>query len=127
MGGAADRAKETDWGNSGQAIWPWQCLYFLPEPHGQGSLRPTLPHDDGFLGSRFAEGGVASGICGTSSSPVTGSTWCACIGGASGCGGWLMISTRINCDATVSRNLFKSVSKSWKASDLYSFSGSRWP
>src|ERR1019366_1571355 len=21
---------------------PWQCLYFLPEPHGQGSLRPTL-------------------------------------------------------------------------------------
>src|SRR5215469_13245464 len=21
---------------------PWQCLYFLPEPQGQGSLRPTL-------------------------------------------------------------------------------------
>src|SRR5699024_578056 len=21
---------------------PWHCLYFLPEPHGQGSLRPTL-------------------------------------------------------------------------------------
>src|SRR6185312_55558 len=21
---------------------PWQFLYFLPEPHGQGSLRPTL-------------------------------------------------------------------------------------
>jgi hypothetical protein len=21
---------------------PWQCLYFLPEPHGQGWLRPTL-------------------------------------------------------------------------------------
>src|SRR6185312_360482 len=21
---------------------PWQCLYFLPDPHGHGSLRPTL-------------------------------------------------------------------------------------
>ena len=21
---------------------PWQCLNFLPDPHGQGSLRPTL-------------------------------------------------------------------------------------
>ena len=25
-----------------QAILPWQCLYFLPEPQGHGSLRPTL-------------------------------------------------------------------------------------
>src|ERR1019366_5429176 len=25
------------------ATAPWQCLYFLPEPHGQGWLRPTLP------------------------------------------------------------------------------------
>src|SRR6185437_4816774 len=24
-----------------QASCPWQCLYFLPEPQGQGSLRPT--------------------------------------------------------------------------------------
>lgn len=22
---------------------PWHCLYFLPDPQGQGSLRPTLP------------------------------------------------------------------------------------
>jgi hypothetical protein len=22
--------------------WPWHFLYFLPEPQGQGSLRPTL-------------------------------------------------------------------------------------
>ena len=21
---------------------PWHCLYFLPEPHGQGSLRPIF-------------------------------------------------------------------------------------
>ena len=26
----------------GQASWPWQCLYFLPLPQGQGSLRPIL-------------------------------------------------------------------------------------
>src|ERR1700753_3772980 len=25
-----------------QASAPWHFLYFLPEPHGQGSLRPTL-------------------------------------------------------------------------------------
>ena len=29
-------------GRVGQAICPWQCLYFLPLPQGQGSLRPTL-------------------------------------------------------------------------------------
>ncbi len=23
-------------------IFPWQCLYFLPEPHGHGALRGTL-------------------------------------------------------------------------------------
>jgi hypothetical protein len=23
------------------AALPWHCLYFLPEPHGQGSLRRT--------------------------------------------------------------------------------------
>jgi len=25
-----------------QAVAPWHFLYFLPEPHGQGSLRPTF-------------------------------------------------------------------------------------
>ena len=25
-----------------QTSWPWHCLYFLPEPHGHGSLRPTF-------------------------------------------------------------------------------------
>ncbi|SCB54694.1 hypothetical protein GA0061098_102947 [Bradyrhizobium shewense] len=37
-----------------QAYRPWQCLYFLPEPQGQSSLRPTLPQLAGFLGSRNA-------------------------------------------------------------------------
>ena len=31
---------------------PWQCLYFLPEPHGQTSLRPTLPQVVGSFGLR---------------------------------------------------------------------------
>ena len=38
----------------GYAYVPWQCLYFLPEPQGQASLRPTLPHVAGSLGSRTA-------------------------------------------------------------------------
>ena len=25
-----------------QLSLPWHCLYFFPDPHGQGSLRPTL-------------------------------------------------------------------------------------
>ena len=25
-----------------QAMRPWHCLYFLPDPQGQGSLRPTF-------------------------------------------------------------------------------------
>jgi hypothetical protein len=28
---------------SGYTKRPWQCLYFWPEPHGHGSLRPALP------------------------------------------------------------------------------------
>jgi hypothetical protein len=26
-----------------QPIRPWHCLNFLPDPHGQGALRGTLP------------------------------------------------------------------------------------
>ena len=33
---------------------PWQCLYFLPDPHGQTSLRPTLPQLVGSRGLRSA-------------------------------------------------------------------------
>ena len=29
---------------------PWQCLYFLPEPQGQGSLRPLAPQVAGSAG-----------------------------------------------------------------------------
>src|SRR5260370_7289611 len=37
-----------------QPYLPWQCLYFLPLPQGQSSLRPTLPQLAGFFGSRSA-------------------------------------------------------------------------
>src|SRR6185437_5663468 len=80
------------------AYRPWQCLYFLPEPHGQSSLRPTLPQVAGFLGSRLAPA-VAVGTSeafAKVSSPVLGSNLCASIAGNSGCcssGG--TISTRI--------------------------------
>src|ERR1700730_9225009 len=86
--------------DAAHAYLPWQCLYFLPEPQGQSSLRPTLPQVAGFLGSRLAV------TCGTnealanaiSSSPVLGSNLCASIAGSTGaCSSGGMISTRINC------------------------------
>src|SRR5260370_13930898 len=87
-----DRARPS---GEAHANRPWQCLYFLPEPHGQGSLRPTLPQDFGSPGlrcpRRAAEqpppappaGASASAI---SSSPVVGSTLCASMNGSVGLG-----------------------------------------
>jgi hypothetical protein len=38
-----------------QAATPWHFLYFLPEPQGQGSLRPTFAAErTGFGGSTGA-------------------------------------------------------------------------
>ncbi len=37
--------------SAAQARRPWQCLYFLPEPQGQGALRGTLPQVAGSFGS----------------------------------------------------------------------------
>jgi lauroyl/myristoyl acyltransferase len=37
-------------------------LYFLPEPQGQASLRPTLPQVAGFFGSRFSGATTAFGV-----------------------------------------------------------------
>src|SRR5256885_12606666 len=110
---------------------PWQCLYFLPEPQGQSSLRPTLPQVAGFCGSRSAAAvsGTSEALANAiSSSPVFGSNLCASIGGSTGCcssGG--TISTRINCAVTASRRCAVIASYRPKASDLYSCNGSRWP
>src|SRR5258707_3725232 len=119
---------------------PWQCLNFLPEPHGQASLRPTLPQVVGSLGSRAtaeltaapalrARVATASDIA-SSSSPVAGLRWCASMNGRFCCGsggGCCMISTRMSCAVTASRRCESNASNSWNASDLYSFKGSRCP
>src|SRR5450759_4433075 len=109
---------------------PWQCLYFLPEPQGQSSLRPILPQLAGFFGSRLAvAAGTSEALANdNSSSPVFGSNLCASIGGNAGCwssGG--TISTRISCAVTASRRCAIIASNRLNASDLYSCSGSRWP
>src|SRR5450631_1655818 len=107
---------------------PWQCLYFLPEPQGQSSLRPTLPQLAGFFGSRLA---VAAGTSeapanAISSSPVFGSSLCASITGSTGCGSsGGTISTRISCAVTASRRCAVIASYRANASDLYSCKGSR--
>src|SRR3978361_1736661 len=100
---------------------PWQCLYFLPEPQGQSSLRPTLPHVAGFLGSRSTAGpGTSEALANaSSSSPVLGSNLWASIAGNSGCwssGG--TISTRINCAETASRRCATIASNRLQASDF---------
>src|SRR5712671_2802508 len=112
--------------DDGYAYRPWQCLYFLPEPHGQSSLRPILPQLEGFFGSRLAALALGAGASDTlanaiASSPVFGSNLCASITGSTGCcssGG--TISTRINCAVTASRKCAIMVSNRLKASDLYS-------
>gem|GEM_PF-4639759 len=51
-GSAASRQPRNDErGVGGYAAEPWQCLYFLPEPQGQGALRGVDPHVSGFCGS----------------------------------------------------------------------------
>ena len=54
-------------GNLCQAIRPWQCLNFLPEPQGQAALRGVLPQVAGSRGSRVSAAartrdGAAAGI-----------------------------------------------------------------
>src|SRR3954469_2341776 len=44
------RRERGDWPPRNQPNRPWQCLYFLPEPHGHMSLRPTLPQVVGSFG-----------------------------------------------------------------------------
>ena len=80
---------------------PWQCLYFLPDPQGQGSLRPTRPQLEGSFGSRSARRCASRAALRrkrrapdcraervlraspSSFSPVAGSRCCANIGGSS--------------------------------------------
>src|SRR5258708_16347990 len=83
-----------------QPYLPWQCLYFLPLPQGQSSLRPTLPQLPGFFGSRSAAAasGTSEALANAiSSSPVLGSNLCASIAGSGCCSSGGTIPTRLNC------------------------------
>src|SRR3979411_941070 len=120
-------------GDDGYAYRPWQCLYFLPEPQGQSSLRPTLPQLAGFFGSRLAALALGAGASDTlanaiSSSPVLGSNLCASITGSAGyssSGG--SFSPPISAAFTASRKCAIIASNRLNASDLSSCRGSRWP
>ena len=82
----------------GKAICPWQCLYFRPEPHGQGALRLTgasanspsvaLAPASGcgmFSGGRFDRiAPVAASMSAVSSSPENGSMCCVMKSGSTG-------------------------------------------
>ena len=61
-------------GAAAYATRPWQCLNFLPEPQGQGLLRPTLPHGEGGRGMAAASCRAApdGGGNGDWSSPLPG-------------------------------------------------------
>src|ERR1051325_2327123 len=107
------------------AAVPWHFLYFFPEPHGQGSLRPT------FASFRFT-------VCGCEESPPEKYIGC-CVG----LGGGRARCTRCTSSSSPSRCITTSVfqryftTRSWmrsiisvKSSNdsfLYSTSGSRWP
>src|SRR5208337_564410 len=120
-----------------QATCPWQCLNFLPDPHGQDSFRPTFPQVAGFFGSRSATAtpdiaavrptaiGSLTAPNGYSFSPVAGSRCWNCIGGG-GSGSWKRTSTRDIWAITASCHCAINCWKSSNASDLYSLSGSRW-
>ena len=57
-----------------QVSLPWQCLYFLPEPHGHGSLRPTFCPSRTKGCARSAPSPVSSAsACSAASSPPANS------------------------------------------------------
>src|SRR3978361_318851 len=59
---SSGRRSRTRWpGRLLYAYRPWQCLYFLPEPHGQSSLRPILPQLEGVFGSRLCAVAIGAG------------------------------------------------------------------
>src|SRR6266436_6590071 len=67
MVGVVERRRDEFWSYTNL---PWQCLYLLPDPHGQVSLRLTLPQLDGSFELRIAARTVPSpAIAGTREAP----------------------------------------------------------
>src|SRR6185503_9958639 len=127
-------------GRRSYASWPWQCLYFLPEPQGHGALRLTGASaiapcaspcgrdccgmfENGMLDITAP---VAASMSAVSSSPENGSICCVINSGrTSGGGGGASSCTcaRIRIRVTSSRIETRSRSNSRKASCLYSSIG----
>src|SRR5207253_7292848 len=110
---------------------PWQCLYFLPEPHGQGSLRPTFCVWR-TIGCAFFF--VAASASATSPLPSTnaGSSYSACCrrtfstcwrSSTSGSASCVRISTAVSFLMTSSLTDSTMAPKSSNASRLYSCFG----
>ena len=54
---------------------PWQCLNFLPDPHGHGALRGVFDHSSLTIGICFT--GAAAGADSGSMSPDAAADWAA--------------------------------------------------
>src|SRR4051794_15656162 len=106
------------------AAAPWHFLYFLPEPHGQGSLRPT-----------FASRCLTVCDCDGPEPEKNIGCWRGGAGKARrGAASWRCSPSRSTTTSIFQRNLttrswIRSII-SWNISNdsfLYSISGSRWP
>ena len=102
---------------------PWQCLNFLPDPQGQASLRPGLPQVARSFSSK------APGTVGVTSIDCAAAAMAACCRAISSIIAFCSSAERIRTCAkswvTRSRKPSSRFWNNWKASDLYSLSGSR--
>src|SRR5580704_9019432 len=53
---------------------PWHCLYFLPDPQGQGSFRPTFAQLAASSALRCLEAGTTGPVSGTTVAGFDSST-----------------------------------------------------
>ena len=135
------RSRSSGFPLASYASCPWQCLYFLPDPHGHGALRligasttpPAAPCGIGGCGM-LASGGrfdstapVAASMSAVSSSPENGSRCWVMKSGSTGGGAFSSWTcARISIRVTSSRIDTSNRSNSRNASCLYSSIGFFW-
>ena len=61
-----------------QTSLPWQCLNFLPDPQGQGSLRAGLPQVPGSLSTKPSRAGPAGVVASGLAMALSSWRWVAC-------------------------------------------------
>src|SRR5439155_6751154 len=118
----------------------WHFLYFLPLPHGHGSLRPTrgAPRTTGTAGAgagapRRGRSSASSAAGGRAPPKASASAcWVLRMRGARGCCSIARTASGASCTRNrrctkSSRTSFNRVVNSSYASFLYSIRGSRWP